>query len=170
MFETHYEFDLESLKKENIGAAVKKLQRYTGVTPFAVSYVTQAALGGHSICVDRGAIDTLYMIGIITENEAKQRRVPGIERAIPKNKGVEFASLLHQLAADYYASPFSPRVRKIILEISPSAKDRFPKRGGKKEAAEARESAKPAAKSGRDKRRMLMHDWKSSWMSWDNER
>lgn len=132
IFETHYAFDLESLKKENIGAAVKKLQRYQGVTPFAVSYVTQHALGGHAIGVDRGALDTLYVIGIITEAEAKQGRVPGMERAIPKTKGVEFASLLHQLGADYFLTPFSPRVRQIIMDISPTAKSRFPKRGGRK--------------------------------------
>ncbi len=132
VFETHFSFEIDSLKKENIGAAIKKIEKYDGASQFCVSYVTQAALGGHSIAADKGVLDALLVIGIVTENEAKSGRTPGMERAIPKTKGVEFASLLHQLGADYFASPFSPRVRNIILEIAPDAKQRFPKRQSKK--------------------------------------
>lgn len=135
VFETHYTFDLEFLKKENIGVAVKKLTKLDGATPFGVSYVTQAALGGHSIAVDKGVQDSLFVLGIISEVEASKNLAPGLERAIPKTKGIEFASLLHQLGADYFSSPFSPRVRSILLEIAPDAKDRFPKRSSKKASA-----------------------------------
>src|SRR4029079_15166635 len=47
VFESVYEFDIESLKKQNIGQAAKLLQKYNGTTPFVVAYVTQNALGGH---------------------------------------------------------------------------------------------------------------------------
>lgn len=148
VFETHFSFEIDSLKKENIGVAIKKIEKYDGASQFCVSYVTQAALGGHSIAADKGVLDALLVIGIITENEAKSGRTPGMERAIPKTKGVEFASLLHQLGADYFASPFSPRVRNIILEIAPDAKQRFPKRQTKK--AEQPE-AKPKKKKKTEK-------------------
>ena len=57
VFESVYEFDIESLKKQNIGQAAKALQKYNGTTPFAVAYVTQYALGGHSIPLNRGDAD-----------------------------------------------------------------------------------------------------------------
>jgi endonuclease-3 len=144
VFESTYSFELESLKKQNISQAIKHLEKLGGSTPFVLAYVTQAALGGHSIPLDRGALDLLFVLGVISEAEAHSGKVSGFERVIPKNKGAEFGSLLHQLAADYHANPFSPNVRKLILSINPDAKDRFPKRGAKKEPEKPIEA--PAAK------------------------
>ena len=135
VFETNYSFELEQLKKENIGVAVKKLHKLKGVTPFTVSYVTQVSLVGHSIPIGRGGLAALYVIGVVTEKERSARSVPGLERAIPKNKGIEFGSLLNQLGADFVRAPYGPAVRKILLEIAPDAKDRLPKRRSKKDIA-----------------------------------
>ena len=135
VFETNYSFELEQLKKENIGVAVKKLHKLKGVTPFTVSYVTQVSLVGHSIPIGRGGLAALYVIGVVTEKERSARSVPGLERAIPKNKGIEFGSLLNQLGADFLRAPYGPPVRKILLEIAPDAKDRLPKRRSKKDIA-----------------------------------
>jgi endonuclease-3 len=150
IFESQFSFDLEPLKKENIGKAVKQLEKHDGVTPFAIGYVVQQALGGHAIPIDEGLIQTMLVLGVITPAEAEQKIIPGMERAIPKSKGIEFASLVHQLAADYYASPRSPRVRSVILQIDPEAKARLPKRGAKKVPQEDKQTtvdaeAKPAA-------------------------
>ena len=74
--------------------------------------------------------------------------MPGLERTIPKNKGVEFGSLLHQLGAEVVANPFSTNLHKLLLEIAPDAKERFPKRHAKKAGeAEAAEGAKKPAPS-----------------------
>jgi endonuclease-3 len=146
VFESTYSFELESLKKQNISQAIKHLEKLGGSTPFVLAYVTQAALGGHSIPLDRGALELLFVLGIISESEARSGRISGFERVIPKNKGAEFGSLLHQLAADYHAYPFSPNVRKLILSINSDAKDRFPKRGAKKEPEKPAEPL--AAKKG----------------------
>ena len=133
VFESSYSFELESLKKQTIGQAIKRLEKLGGATPFSIAYVTQVALGGHSIPLDRGAaLDVLYVLGIISEGEAKSGNVSGLERAIPKSRGVEFGSLLHHAAAEYVANPFSANLRKLLLAINPEAKDRFPKRGAKK--------------------------------------
>ena len=45
VFESDYSFDLEHLKKQNIGAAVKRLQKLQGATPFIVAYATQVGAG-----------------------------------------------------------------------------------------------------------------------------
>jgi endonuclease III len=132
VFEATYSFDLEGVKKQNIGVGIKRLAKMEGASPFVVAYVTQHALGGHSIPLDRGALDVLFIIGLATEAERAASNVSGLERAIPKNKGEEFASLLHQLAAEFVANPFAPAMKTLLLGMNPSAKDRYPKRGQKK--------------------------------------
>jgi hypothetical protein len=149
VFDTTFSFDLEPLRKENLGKAVERLEKCKGSRPFMVSYVVQAALGGHAIPLDRGALEVFAILGAISppaqqgggKAHAAPPTVPGLERAVPKNKGVEFASLLHQLSADFVANRYSPSVQKVLLEINPAAKDRLPKRGKKPEAAEKESKA-----------------------------
>ena len=86
----------------------------------------------------------LAVLGIISEGESQSGKVSGLERMIPKNKGVEFSSLLHQMAAEYVANPFSPAVRKLLLTINADAKDRFPKRSAKKEEPQEEPRGGPA--------------------------
>jgi endonuclease III len=135
VFETHYSFDLEPLKKQNIGVAVKTLEKYNGSTPFIVAYVTQQSLGGHSIPVNQGLLDSMRVVGVVTEAEAAKGGVPGLERTVPKNKGVETGSLLHQLGVEMHRSPYGPTIRKLLLEIEPDCKDHLPKRPKAEEPA-----------------------------------
>jgi len=128
LFEATYSFDLEELRKLNLGPAVERMEKIEGTTRFAVAYVVQAALGGHSIPLDSGTLQAMLLTGLIQESDAAAGVVPGLERAIPKNIGVEFGSLLHQLGADFVASPFTPPVHAILLEINPEIKDRLPRR------------------------------------------
>ncbi len=152
VFESDYSFDLEHLKKQNIGAAVKKLQKLPGTTPFVVAYGTQTALGGHSIPVDKGTLGVLYVLGVISQAEAEQGAVPGMERAIPKSKGQEFGGLLHELGAEFFANPFSVSLREFLLSIAADAKERFPKRVSKKPPAQpAPAPAKAATADGKKK-------------------
>ena len=132
VFETHYSFDLEHLRKQNLGKTIKDLEKHQGATSFVVSYVTQHALAGHAIPLDRGALDAMFIIGVLDEKERQRDSVPGLERTIPKKSGVEFGALLHHLAADLVANPFSPQVRALLQEINPDCKDRLPKRQVKK--------------------------------------
>jgi endonuclease-3 len=146
VFEAYYSFDIDALKKGNLGKAVKEIEALNGVTPFAVSYVAQNALSGHSIPANQGVFQLFGVLGLVTAAEAAKNRIPGLERAIPKSKGVEFASQLHQLGVDFMTSPYSSRVRSIVLEIDPDAKDRLPKRTTKKAAKTKAAKPKKAAK------------------------
>jgi endonuclease-3 len=149
VFEAIYEFDLEALRKQNLGVAVKQLEQYRGTNPFTVAYVVQHALGGHAIPVCQGSLNVMYIVGTTTEDQLRKGIVPGLERAISKTKGVEFASLLHQIGAELVASPFSPQVRSILLEITPDAKNRLPKRGVRKEERVKRAADDAAARAAR---------------------
>lgn len=151
VFEKYYQFDLEFLKKENLSKAVQSMETFTGVSPFTIAYTAQNGLGGHSIPIDQSFMNLMYAIGAISEKELKNRKITGLERTIPKAKGIEFSVLVHQLAVAFTSAPFSSNVRNIILKISPDAKDRFPKRGAKKkpvvaEVVEKKPAAKPTKK------------------------
>ena len=152
VFEKYYQFDLEFLKKENLGKAVLAMETFTGVSPFTISYTAQNGLSGHSIPIDQSFMNLMYAIGAVSEKELLDRKITGLERTIPKAKGVEFSVLVHQLAVAFTSSPFSTNLRNIILKVSPSAKDRFPKRGGKKaEKSESSEAATPTKKVAKSK-------------------
>jgi len=132
VFETGYSFDLEPVKKMNLGAAIQKLEKHQGASPFAVAVVTQACLGGHSIPLDKGALLAFQVLGLASVADVAKSTVPGLERAIPKNKGIEFGSIVHLFGAELNASPYSTNLHKILLEIAPDAKERLPKRPPKK--------------------------------------
>lgn len=154
VFEANYSFDLEPMKKLNLGAAVQKLSSYDGVSPFVVNYVTQTSLGGHAVPLDAGAMGCLAVFALVGEGDKPKDGCSGMERAIPKNKGIEFGSLLHQLSADYIANPYSTNLHKILLEVDSEAKTRLPKRPSKNDKKPEPEpppalakGAKPEAKT-----------------------
>ena len=136
VFEKYFTFDLDFLKKENLSKAVQTFEKFKGVSQFVVSYVAQNGLGGHSIPLDLAMLNMFYVLGIISESEMKEGRVPGLERTVSKAKGVEFFGLVHQLAVAFHATPNSKNVRDILLKVNPTAKERFPKRASKKKVAE----------------------------------
>lgn len=146
VFESRYSYDLEHLRKQNLGKTVKDLLRHDGATRFQVSYVTQHALGGHSLPIDDGALDAMYIIGVIDEKEQAKQIVPGLERAVPKKQGIEYGSLVHQMGAELFRSPYSPEVRDLLLSINPDARPRLPKRQRKKKPVEKAPAEKPKTK------------------------
>jgi len=158
VFESHYSFDLELLKKQNLGKSEKQLENYAGATRFVVSYGVQHGLEGHAIPIDRGALDIMEILEIITPQEAEKKSVPGLERAIPKNKGIEFGSMLHQFSADYVAAPTGSKIRAMLIEVDANSKGRVPTRLTKPEPSAptvanrpmpAPAPAKPAGPAGK---------------------
>ena len=87
----------------------------------------------------------MHAVGVISDTEAAKGSVPGLERAIPKTKGPEVASLLHQLGVELHRSPYGPTIRKLLLEIDSGCKERLPKRPSKKAEPEPVEAAAEVA-------------------------
>jgi endonuclease-3 len=144
VFEASYSFDLEELRKKNLGPAIERLQKIAGTTPFTVAYVVQSTLGGHSIPIDAATIAVMKVMDLVSDKDAEQGVVPGLERAIPKNKGIEFGSMLHQLGADYLANPYLPALHKILVQVDPEVEKRLPKRRARTQAAAAEAPASAA--------------------------
>jgi endonuclease-3 len=85
-----------------------------------------------------GIIAALEVLGVISEAEAKKHRAPGLERAVPKAKGMEFASVLQQFGADFYVAPSGDKVKAVVSEVDPAALDRLPQHSLHEEAATRR--------------------------------
>jgi len=148
VFESHYSFEIDELKKLTIGKAIKQLKSYQGITPFVISYVVQKGLEGHTIPLNNGALRAFTILGIVSEKDARKKRVPGLERAIGKNKGVEFGELVHQLGVNMENSPYGKVIQEILLEINPDIRERLPKRPpkDKPEITETKEKKKAKPK------------------------
>ncbi len=142
VFEATYSFEFEDIRKLNLGPATEKLAAVDGASKFCVAYVVQAALGGHAVPLDSGTLGVLRLVEVATDEEVQSGVIGGLERAVPKNKGVECGSLLHQLGADFVANPYAPSLRETLLEINPDIAEQLPKRRAKKAA-----EAEPAAES-----------------------
>ena len=152
IFEAAYAFDLEEYRKQNIGPTVKWLHKLDGTTHFTVSYLVQAALGGHSIPIDSGTMAALVLLDLVSAKDAKAGVVPGLERAVAKSNGISFGSILHQFGADFSANPYSPAIRKVLLEINPEVKDQLPKRRAAKAAKPAPPEEPPKKQPAKGKK------------------
>ncbi len=163
VFEEFYTFELDHLKKENIGKAVNKFDKMPAMTPFVLSYTVQHGLGGHSIPIDYSAMVIMLNTEIATQAEAKSGRVPGLERAIPKNKGLEFSVLLHQCAVDLHRDMKDKKARATMDAVSKKSSERMDewvaakksaKRRGVKRKAEAKAKAEAEAKAAAEAARL----------------
>lgn len=128
VFEATFNFDLDGLRKKNLGPTIKWLEKLDGTTHFTVAYVVQAALGGHSIPIDRSTLAVMRVLDLVTDKDVTDGIVPGLERAMAKSKGIEFGSLLHELGADYSANAYLPSLRETLIQINPECESRLPKR------------------------------------------
>jgi hypothetical protein len=150
VFEEYYTFDLDHLKKENLGKAVNKFEKMAGMTPFVLSYTVQHGLGGHSIPIDYSAMVIMLATEIATQPEAMEGKVPGLERAIPKNRGIEFSGLLHQASVALGKSTKDKTARAMLDAVSKSSSKRLDewlssKRAAKKRAVKRKIADKEAA-------------------------
>lgn len=149
IFEEFYTFELDHLKKENLGKAVAKFEKMPAMTPFVLSYTVQHGLGGHSIPVDYSAMVIMLSTEIASQSEAMAGKVPGLERAVPKSKGIEFSSLLHQAAVALNKSTKDKTARALLDSVSKGSSKRLDlwlasKKAAKKRVVKRKEAERAA--------------------------
>ncbi|MEL6107831.1 MAG: hypothetical protein AAFU85_17540 [Planctomycetota bacterium] len=135
VFEEFYAFDLDNLKKENLGKAVGKFEAMDPMTPFVLSYTIQHGLGGHSIPLDYAGMVVMLSTGIASQAEAAAGKVPGLERAIPKNKGVEFSALLHEAGVELMLDSKNKTARGLLDAVAKGSSERYDEWEASKKAA-----------------------------------
>ncbi|MCR5163488.1 MAG: hypothetical protein K6C40_05660 [Thermoguttaceae bacterium] len=128
VFEEKYSFDIDDIRKKNLKEAYEKLESIPGGTPFSINYTAQVALGRHGIPVGIGEKRLLYVLGILKLEDVDEREVAGLNRAITKSQGLEFASLLHQLAAAFVVNPEARKIISFLHAFAPDFRSRMPRR------------------------------------------
>lgn len=160
VFESTYSFSLDNAKKHSIAHGMKTLEHIHGIPPFVVAFIGSTVLGGHYIPVDLGAMQGLFITGVMSQEEYDSENCPGLDRFIPKKAGLEFGSLLHQFGVEVLTNLHGASVKKVVQAVNPDAK-RMPKRGDPiplpvppsapagKEAQKAADAARTAAEEHR---------------------
>ena len=157
LFEKTYGFTLEALAKKPLKESLKALTEYEAfASDYVEATVTQQALGGHAIPVDHPARRVLERLGVADRHAEPETAVPALrsllERAVPKNRGVEFVDLIEDLAHDTCVErePDCPRCE--LRKVCPTAQHR--KEGAavaaRQATAQAKADAKATAKSVKD--------------------
>ena len=102
IFETTYSFDLEPLlevlQKKGLKQASKQLSRYQAANDYAVAWVMQQSMGGHSIPLDGAALRVLKRMGLVEDETDLEALRASVEHQIPKTKGSQFVDLISALA------------------------------------------------------------------------
>lgn len=118
VFETTYMYDLEELKKKNLSQSIEYLESIAVCSRFMIDYTIQNALGGHVIPISESGMRAFRLLGLTQVNkEQTKEEVPTLERAIAKNEGVEFATLLHLLGAEHTEETKREQLRVVLVAI-----------------------------------------------------
>ncbi len=145
IFEAHYVFELDFLLKENQGKVVAQLEKYKGITPFVVAYLVQNSFGGHKIPTCDASLNFAETLGLVTPKEKETGTIPGFERAVPKTKGPEFFSTMHQFAVEFNQAPHDKQIMARVKEVSPDAFKRLEAAGQVPKASPPKASPPKAA-------------------------
>lgn len=101
LFNKTYSFTLESLGKKPLKEAAKMLREFEVLKDdYVLATVLQLALGGHAIPVDVPIRRGLDRLGIAEPKQDNEALRSTLERAVPKNRGGEFADLMEELTHD----------------------------------------------------------------------
>lgn len=101
LFEKTYGFNLDPLAKKPQKESLKSLEEYDAfASDYVLSSVTRLALAGHAIPVDASMARALHRLGIAEDTTDLPSLRGMLERAVPKNRGVEFSDLVEDLAHD----------------------------------------------------------------------
>jgi endonuclease III len=147
LFEKTYGFTLDLLAKKPLKDSAKALQEYEGfASDYVLATVIQQALGGHAIPVDAPIRRGLERLGAADESTDTATLRASLERAIPKNHGVEFVDLMEELTHDTCVEGVPDCPRCELRKICPTGLARKGEWSGAKATAAAAAAAKDVAK------------------------
>ena len=146
MFEKTYGFSLDALLKKPQKEALKALEDYEVFSSdYITATVTRLSLAGHAIPIDDAALRALTRLGVAEGEDANVGSLRGtLERAVPKNRGAEFADLIEELAHDTCVEGVPDCARCTLSKICPTGQDQAA-HGSSPKAAVKPKSAKGKA-------------------------
>lgn len=156
LFEKTYGFSLDSLAKKPLKDSAKSLQEFEAfASDYVLASVIQLGLGGHAIPVDEPTRRVLERLGVADGQVDLATLRSALERAVPKNRGLEFGDLTEELAHDtcVEGTPDCPRCE--LRKICPTGLERKAEWSGKAVAAApstAKDPKKPKPSRGKTPR------------------
>ena len=151
IFETEYNFELETLTRMTQTQAVKTLNSFDGMRPFIAAHILQTSLKAHVIPLDAISIRAVTRLGLVDASAAIDKMSANLKRLVSKNQGPIFCSLIRQLALDVCVAD-TPAIRKCALaDVCPTAiemetKKKSPPEKTKKSKAKKKPKAKRKSK------------------------
>jgi len=164
VFEDHFEFDLESIRKKTQEQAAKKLGKVQDLTPFIRNHVQQVALAAHLVPMDDRMTAAAVWLGLLEPGTSTEAAADGLKAAVRKADAPLFCHLLRSLAAEppgrglfdpasfsvpedgYAASSAMERLDDLLAGRTRTAAKAKPKPEKKSAKAAKAPAAKPAAK------------------------
>ena len=118
VFEKHFEFDFEAIRRKTFDAADRQLGKIKGLSPFIRSYSLQAALGSHVVPIDQTMCNAAIWLGLVESNATPKAASEVFKSILRKADAPQFCHLLRQLATD-------PKLKKTFDTVT----DRIPEDG-----------------------------------------
>lgn len=94
VFEKHYAFDFENLKRKTQEAANKELLGIPHLSNFMRNYLIQQVLGAHVIPIDARMARVLKWLGLALEGDTEEQAGDSIKAGLKKSEGQQFCFLL----------------------------------------------------------------------------
>lgn len=161
VFETHYKFDLEHLKRKTHEQALKELATLRHSTPFMRMYVLQHCLGAHVLPLDGSSLALLIWLGLVEPDTTAEAAAEELKSSIKKADAGLLCHLLREFAADRTfahrlnlsahdrkagVDPHDAVERLSTLIASGGRRKAAPGKSGSKSAPVTRTLKKPAAR------------------------
>lgn len=161
VFEKHYAFDLEFLRRKTQEQALKELSQISYQTPYARAYVAQHALGAHVLPLDASVFRLLVWLGLADPTADAEAAAEDLKSAVKKSEGGQVCHLLKCVATDpelrehfeetpsrkEVPDPFQAAARLADLFKNPQRKKRKPKAAGKVVSRKKPEKKKTASRA-----------------------
>ncbi len=100
VFEKHFVFEFESLRRKTLELAGKQLLRIQDLSPFVRNYTLQAALGTHTVPVDRLMTNAAIWLGLVGPTETPEQAAESLRSSVRKVDVPVFCHYLRCLAVD----------------------------------------------------------------------
>ena len=127
VFEKHFEFDFEAIRRKTFDAAERQLGKIKGLSPFVRTFALQAALGSHVVPVDQTMCNAAIWLGLVRPDSTPKAASELFKSMLRKADAPQFCHLFRQLATD-------PKLKRIFE----SAASRVPEDGYDARAAPER--------------------------------
>jgi endonuclease-3 len=155
IFEEHYEFEFEGLRRKTLELATKQLNKIRDLSPFVKNFTLQVALGSHLVPMDDVMIPPVKWLGLVEPDATPEDASEALKSAVRKSDGPLFCHLIRCLAHDprlagaFEAHTESPE-EEFDLNTAPARLKKLLEEGPAKRAAKkpAKAGGKKTSKSG----------------------